>query len=93
MPGVLASVAVVALLVDLAVHSRAGGAAAMTAIVVLCAALVRFGWVARRGGRVLLGLAAAMSVFSVLRVSPWLVLLDLVTIAVLMALACPRSAR
>jgi hypothetical protein len=85
---VLASIAVVALLADLEVHSRAGGAAMMALVVVLCAALARVGWVARRGGRMLLAAAAASSTFLVLRVSPWLVLVNLVTIAFLLTLAC-----
>lgn len=87
-PLVLASIVVAAILSDLAVQTRAGGAAACATIVVLCLSLVRAGWVVRRGGRVLLGGAALLSTLLVLRVSPWLTLLDLATIAVMMALGC-----
>lgn len=87
-PAVLASIVVAAILSDLAVQTRAGGVAACATIVVLCVSLVRAGWVVRRGGRVLLGGAAVLSTLLVLRVSPWLVVLDLVTIAVMMSLGC-----
>jgi hypothetical protein len=87
-PKVLVAIVAAAVLADLAVQTRAGGAAATAMVLVLCVSLARHGWVVRRGGRVLLGAAAGMSVFLVLRVSPWLVALDLGVIAALMALAC-----
>jgi hypothetical protein len=87
-PKVLAAIVAAAVLADLSVQTRAGGAAATAMVIVLCASLARHGWVVRRGGRLLLGAAAGLSVFLVLRVSPWLVALDLGVIAALMALAC-----
>jgi hypothetical protein len=86
--GIVATVVAGAVLWDLALRSRAGGFAAFVAVLTLCVGLGRSGWVRRRGGRVLLCAAVVVAAFLVLRSSPWLVLADLATIAVLLALAC-----
>lgn len=86
--GIVATVVAGAVLWDLALRSRAGGAAAFAAVLTLCAGLARSGWVRRRGARVLLCAAVAVAGFLVVRSSPWLVAVDLATIAVLLALAC-----
>lgn len=77
-----------AVLVDLAIQTRAGGLAAMLAVCGLCLGLARAGRVVRRSGRVLLAAASVVSVFLFLRASPWLLVMDLVTIVVLVSLAC-----
>ena len=94
-PRVLLVVFAAAALADLAVHTRAGGLAGCLMILVLCAGLVRHGRVVRRGGRVLLCGAAALSSLLVVRVSPWMVLTNLAAIAAVMLLACSaeRSGR
>lgn len=95
LPRVAVVLLVTGVLVDLAVRSRAGGLAAMAAVWCTCLGLAVAGRVARRGGRVVLAAAAGVSVFLFLRTSPWLIALDLVTIAVLLAVACSseRDAR
>lgn len=86
--GIAVTVVAGAALWDLALQSRAGGAAAFAAVLTTCVGLARSGWVTRRGGRVLLCAAAIVAAFLVLRASPWLIAVDLATIAVLLSLAC-----
>ncbi len=79
---------VTGVLVDLSIRTRAGGLAATAAVVCLCVGLAVVGRVVRPVGRVLLGVAALVSSFLFLRSSPWLVAMDIVTVLVVLALAC-----
>lgn len=83
---------VVALLVDLALQTRASGVAAVMAVLVLCIGLGTVGAVRRPAGRLLLGVATALSLFLALRTSVWLVTLDIAAILVVLALGVTSSA-
>ncbi len=80
-----------AVLADLALQTRASAVAAVAAVLVLCVGLAAVGGVTRWFGRMLLVLAVATSVQLAVRASTSLVAIDLVTVAVLIALAVTRS--
>ena len=82
----------VGLSVDLAAHSHLIGAAGVLAVVVACLALLRSGRLAARGRGALL-LAAGLSPWLLLRMSPWLITLDVLALAGLLLLAVTRSRR
>lgn len=86
-PLVGACLVLTAVLVDLALQTRASGVAASLAVVALCGGLVVTGQVRRRVGRVLLAVAVALGLWFSIRSSPWLMALDLVAIGTVVALA------
>ena len=81
-----------AVLVDLALQTRASGVAAFLAVAVLCGGLVVTGRVRRHVGRILLGVAVGIGALFALRSSPWLLALDMLTVCVVLALAVTSSA-
>ena len=81
-----------AVLVDLSLQTRASGAAAWLAVVVLCVGLLLTGRVPRPVGRLLLVVAASIGALFAVRASPWLLALDVLTVFVVLALAVTSSA-
>ena len=78
----------VGVLVDLALQTRAAGVAAFAAVLVAAVGLSWCGRVRRVGGRVLLAVAVVLAACSMVRASPWLLVLDAVAVWVLVAFAC-----
>ena len=82
----------VGLAVDLAAHSHLIGAAGAVAVVVTCLALLRCGRLSPRG-RGALVLVAGLTPWLLLRMSPWLITLNALTMAGLLLVAVTRSRR
>jgi Domain of unknown function (DUF4173) len=82
----------VGLTVDLATHSHLIGAAGVIAVAVACVALLRSGRVSAKGRGALL-LAVGLTPWLLLRMSPWLITLNALTMAGLLLLAVTRSRR
>ncbi len=82
----------VGLTVDLAAHSHLIGAAGVLAVAVACLALLRSARLSARGRGALL-LAAGLSPWLLLRMSPWLITLNALAMAGLVLLAVTRSRR
>jgi Domain of unknown function (DUF4173) len=78
--------------VDLATHSHLIGAAGVIAVAVACFALLRSGRLSARG-RGALVLIAGLTPWLLLRMSPWLITLNALTMAGLLLLAVTRSRR
>jgi Domain of unknown function (DUF4173) len=82
----------VGLSVDLATHSHLIGAAGVMAVVVACLALLRSGRLSPRG-RGALVLAAGLTPWLLLRMSPWLITLNALAMTGLLVLSVTRSRR
>jgi Domain of unknown function (DUF4173) len=82
----------VGLSVDLAAHSHLIGAAGVMAVVVACLALLRSGRLSPRG-RGALVLAAGLTPWLLLRMSPWLITLNALAMTGLLVLSVTRSRR